>query len=162
MTRRARNFHFRRETDAPSPIRLTVQRRVRFNEVDLMGVVWFGRYAIYFEEGAAELGRRCGLSYVDFYQAGLRAPIVEYHVDYLKPLLLDEEFTIVCTLVWDEGARLNTEYDLVKADGATAARAYTVQLFIRETDNQVCLVTPPLLERCRHRWRAGEFKDLQT
>jgi len=162
MKRRTRSVYFRREAGAPPPIRLTVKRRVRFNEVDLMGVVWFGHYAIFFEEGAAELRRRCGLSYTDFYEAGLRAPIAEYHVDYLKPLLLDEEFAIVGTLVWDEGARLNTEYELVKADGTMAARAHTVQLFTLETDNRVCLVTPPLLERCRHRWRAGEFKDLQT
>jgi acyl-CoA thioester hydrolase len=162
MTRRARTVYFRREPGSPPPLRLMVKRRVRFNEVDLMGVVWFGRYAVFFEEGAAELGRVCGLSYADFYRDGLRAPMAEYHVDYLRPLLLDEEFTIICTLVWDEGARMNTEYELIKADGTTAARAHTVQLFTRESDNQVCLVTPPLLERCRRRWRAGEFKDLQA
>jgi YbgC/YbaW family acyl-CoA thioester hydrolase len=127
-----------------------------------MGIVWFGRYALYCEEGAAELTRRCGLSFADFHAAGLRAPIAAYHVDYLAPLRLDEEFTIVTRLVWDDGARLNTEYELTGAGGAAAARAYTVQVFTRATDNQVCLVSPPMLERCRLRWRAGEFKDLQA
>ena len=127
-----------------------------------MGIVWFGRYATYFEEGAAELGRRCGLSYTDFREAQLRAPIVQYHVDYLLPLHLDEEFVIACALIWNEGARLNTEYTLLKADGSTAIRGYTIQLFIGAADGQVCMVMPSLLERCRQRWRAGEFKDLQT
>jgi acyl-CoA thioester hydrolase len=127
-----------------------------------MGIVWFGRYPIYCEEGAAELTRRCGLSFADFHASGLRAPIAEYHVDYLAPLRLDEAFTIVATLVWDDGARLNTEYELVRADGVVAARAHTVQVFTRAADNQVCLVSPPLLERCRQRWRSGEFRDLQA
>ena len=127
-----------------------------------MGIVWFGRYATYFEEGAAELGRHCGLAYTDFIKAQLRAPIVQYHVDYLLPLHLDEEFVIACALIWNEGARLNTEYTLLKADGSTAVRGYTIQLFIGAADAQVCMVMPPLIERCRQRWRAGEFKDLQT
>jgi acyl-CoA thioester hydrolase len=127
-----------------------------------MGIVWFGRYALYFEEGAAELNRLCGLSYADFLETGLRAPVAQYHVDYLAPLRLDEEFTVLCRLVWNEGARLNTEYELIKADGTPAARAYTVQVFTSETDGRVCLVTPPLLERCRNRWKSGELKGLQS
>ena len=161
MTRRTRAVYFRREVNAPPPIGVVVKRRVRFNEVDPMGIVWYGRYAVYFEEGAAELGRRCGLSYADFFEAGLLAPIVQYHVDYLHPLLLDEEFVVMCSLIWNEGARLNTEYELVKADGTKAARGYTVQVFTRDTDSQVCLVIPPLLERCRGRWKTGEFKNFQ-
>jgi acyl-CoA thioester hydrolase len=127
-----------------------------------MGIVWFGRYAIYFEEAAAELGRLCGLSYADFVGAGLRAPVAEYHVDYLVPLRLDEEFTISAALIWNEGARLNTEYELINAGGVPAARAYTVQVFTDAIDGRVCLVTPPMLERCRARWLSGEFKGLQS
>ena len=161
MTRRGGKPWFERVAGAPAPLRLTVARRVRFNECDPMGIVWFGRYALYFEEGAAELGRRCGLSYLDFMEANLRAPIVQFHVDYLKPLYLDEEFTIRTALVWNEGARLNSEFTLVKADGSTAASAYTVQLFTGPGGDSIA-VTPPLLERCRRRWEAGEFRDLQS
>lgn len=161
MTRRTRTVYFRRDAGVPQPIGVAIKRRVGFNEVDPMGIVWYGRYAVYFEEGAAELGRRCGLSYADFFEAGLRAPIAQYHVDYLRPLVLDEEFVVRCSLIWNEGARLNTEYELVKADGTTAVRGYTVQVFTRDTDGQVCLVMPPLLERCRGRWKTGEFKKFQ-
>ena len=111
--------------------------------------------------GKFGLCRRCGLSYQDFLTAGLRAPVASYHVDYILPLVLDEAFTVVALLVWNEGARLNIEYELVKADGTTAARAYTVQVFIGATDSRVCLLSPPLLERCRARWKVGEFTDLQ-
>jgi len=162
MTRRARSLYFEREAGAPAPLCMKISRRVRFSEVDPMGIVWFGRYALYFEEASAELGRRCGLSFADFFEEGLRAPVAKYHVDYFQPLYLDEVFTISCALIWNEGARLNSEYALEKADGSPAARAYTVQMFTRETDGQVCLVIPPMLERCRTRWKAGDLKDLQS
>lgn len=161
-TRRARKVFFTREPDAPAPLQLTVTRRVRFNEVDPMGIVWFGRYPRFLEEGAAELGRCIGLSYQDYIEAGLMAPVASCQVDYLTPLYLDELFTIRASLIWNEGARLNMEYELTKADGTVAARACTAQVFISATDRQVCMVSPPLLERCRARWKTGEFKDLQS
>jgi acyl-CoA thioester hydrolase len=133
-----------------------------FNETDPMGIVWFGRYALYCEEGSAELGRRCGLAHRDFQQSGLLAPVAQYHVDYLRPLVLDEEFTIETSLIWNDGARLNMEYRLVKANGIVAASAWTVQLFTEARTGMVCFVRPPLLDACRTRWMAGEFKDLQA
>jgi acyl-CoA thioester hydrolase len=157
VTRRGSATYFEREADAPLPLTVSVPRRVRFSEADPMGIAWYGRYANYFEEGAAELGRRGGLSYQAFMEAGLRAPIVRFHVDYAQPLFLDEEFTILASMVWHEGARLNTEFTLRKGSGGVAATAYTVQLFVHADSGEVCLVSPPLLERFRRRWRAGEF-----
>lgn len=162
MNRRERTVYFEREPGAPAPLCFRTKRRIRFSEVDPMGIVWFGRYASFFEEGNAELGRRCGLSYEDFIGARLLSPVARYHVDYIQPLYLDEEFTIATSLIWNEGARMNMEYALIKADSSVAIRGYTVQLFIGADDRQVCMVSPPLLELCRQRWRAGEFKDLQA
>ena len=119
-----------------------------------MGIVWFGRYPAYFEIGSEELGRKCGLSYEDFYNARLRAPIVECHVDYHLPLYLGEKFMIRTTLVWNEGSRIDTEYQLLKAGGIVATAGYTVQLIV-DVEGQVCMASPPLLETCRRRWRDG-------
>jgi len=121
-----------------------------------MGIVWFGRYPAYFEMGSEELGRKCGLSYHDFYEARLRAPIVECHVDYHRPLHLGEEFTIRATMVWNEGSRMDTEYQLLKQGDIVATTGYTVQLIV-DLEGQVCMTSPPLLEACRHRWREGRI-----
>ncbi len=157
MRLRKKKSYFERVDVAPEPVVVELKRRARFSEVDVMGVVWHGRYPAYFEEASAEIGRRCGLSYKDFYEAELRAPIVEFHIDYYKPLFLDEEFTIRAALIWHEGSRMNTEYYLLKQDGSLAASGYTVQLFIDPGSWEVCIVSPGLLEKCRKRWKAGEF-----
>lgn len=155
--RRKKNGYFESIAGMPDPLTVYIKRRVKFSEADVMGIVWHGRYPEYFEEGSAELGRRYGFSYKDFYEAQLRAPIVQLHIDHFKPLFLDEEFTIKASMIWNEGARLNTEYSLIKEGGDIAATGYTVQMFIDEVSGDVLIASPKILEKCRRRWKAGEF-----
>jgi len=145
---------------APRPLVNRQVRRVRYSEVDIMGIVWYGKYAEYLQEGAAALGRLCGLSYSDFYKSNLHVPIVELHIDYLQPLILDEVFTLVTSLIWNEGSRLNTEYALIKKDETIAATAHTVQMFINAKSREIYLTSPLLLEHCRKLWKEGEFNCL--
>jgi len=157
MRTRRKKTYFERIPGAPEPVVVEIKRRVRFNEADPMAIVWHGRYPLFFEEASEELGRRCGLSYPDFFRAGLRAPFVEYHIDYFKPLFLDEEFVIRGSLIWSEGSRLNTEFHLIKQDGSLATSGYSVQLFTDHRTGEPYMVSPKLLEDCRRRWKAGEF-----
>lgn len=121
-----------------------------------MGIVWFGRYPAYFEEGSAELGRRCGLSYIDFKKANLRAPAVQTQIDYYSPLYLDEEFVIEARMVWTDAAKINTEYKLIKENGSIATTGFLTQLLI-DAQGKTCLVMPELLQKSRLRWKKGEF-----
>jgi acyl-CoA thioester hydrolase len=157
LRKRGSNSYFERIPGAPEPIVVEVKRRVRFNEADAMAIVWHGRYPLYFEEASEELGRKCGLSYPEYFEAGLRAPVIELHIDYLRPLFLDEEFTIRAALIWNEGSRLNTEYQLIKQDASIASTAYMVQLFTDEKTGAPLMVSPELLDRVRRKWAAGEF-----
>ncbi len=157
MRSRRKTTYFDRIPGAPDPIVVEVRHRVRFNEADPMAIAWHGRYPLFFEEASEELGRLCGLSYRDFFEAGLRAPIVDLHIDYHRPLFLDEEFIVRASLVWHDGARLNTEFHLLKQDGSMATSGYTVQLFTDHRTGEPCMVSPSLMERLRKRWKAGEF-----
>ena len=157
MKNRNKISYFEKTDGAPAPVTVEITRRARFSEVDAMGIVWNGRYPGYFEEAASELGRIVGLSYGDYYTASLRAPIVKLHVDYFKPIFLDEEFTIRGSLIWHEGSRLNTEFVIIKKGGSIAAGGYTVQMLIDAESWEVCIVPPALLEAVHERWRRGEF-----
>jgi acyl-CoA thioester hydrolase len=157
MAARRNKAYFDQIPGTPEPIVVEVKRRVRFNEADPMAIMWHGRYPLLFEEASEELGRRCGMSYKEFFESGLRAPIIELHIDYYQPLFLDEQFTIRASLLWNDGARLNTEFHLIKQDESLATSAYTVQLFTDHVTGAPCIVSPEMLERCRSRWRAGEF-----
>jgi len=144
------------DPDAPPPIQVALKHRVRFSQVDAMAIMWHGRYAELFEAGNEELGRHCGMGYLDFIRERLQAPIVQLHVDYFAPLTLGETVTIIARMIWAEGARSNIEYEIRRENGTLAATGYTVQMFIDETGTPL-LADPPLLEACRRRWLAGEF-----
>ena len=159
MRRRKKNY-FKPEPNAPAPVSVAVKRRVAFSDVDPMGILWHGRYPMYFEQVNEELGRRCGMTYTDFMREKLRAPIVQMHVDYFASPFLGEETTIVGRLIWNEGARMNIEYELRKEDGTLAASAYTVQMFITD-EGETLLASPDMLNRCRERWQNGEFAEMQ-
>lgn len=157
LFRRRKNGYFKRVEGAPEPVSVSVSRRIGFSEADVMGIAWHGRFPVFFEEASAELGRKCGLSYKEFYDTNLRAPIVQLHIDYYRSLLLDEKFAVTASLIWNDGARLNTEYSVIKNDGTISATGYTIQMFTDGSTGEVLISSPELLERCRIRWKAGEL-----
>lgn len=55
----------------PGPLHMVCQRTIRLDEVDVLGIVWHGRYPSFLEDGREEMGRLFGLSYLDFKQAGV-------------------------------------------------------------------------------------------
>ena len=158
--RRQRGGYFSVKADAPRPLIARLKYRVRFSDVDPMAVVWHGRYAKLFEQASEELGRSCGMGYADFRRERLQAPIVQLHTDYFAPIVLGEEVAITGKLIWSEGARINSEFEIQKETGIRAATGYTVQMFIDESGTPL-LASPSLLEKCRARWRSGEFRGMQ-
>ncbi len=158
--RKRRQDYFKPEAGAPAPLYGTVEHRVLFGEVDAMAITWHGTYARLFEMASTELRRQVGLSYEDFFKAGLRAPIVQLHVDYHQPLVLDERARIQAKLVWNDAARLDMEYTVFRENGSVASTGYTVQLFTDETGSP-CWIMPDLAARMQQRWTAGEFKEME-
>lgn len=142
--------------DGPPPLTVTCQRAVRLEEVDVLGIVWHGRYAGYLEDGREEMGRRFGLSYIEFREAGAVLPIRTLHMDYLLPLRYLENFLLETTLHWNEAARLNMEYKLFNAEGQLATRGYSVQMMV-DLSGALLLEAPAFYRDFQERWRLGEF-----
>ena len=94
--------YFTTEEGAPAPLRAAVSGRVRFEEVDPLGIVWHGRYASYFEDARVALTDQYGIGYLDFYEKGIVAPIRKLHVDYFRSLRFRETFTVEAVLHWTE------------------------------------------------------------
>jgi len=161
MTRRSQRLAFPVEPGYP-PLRASVSHRVGFSEVDPMGIVWFGRYASFFEEASAALRDACGLSHAAFFEAGIQPPVVSYEVEYLLPSRLDEVLAVTATLHATEAARLNTTYEVRGPDGALRVAARTVQVFVDARTLAVCYTAPRIWTDCLARWRRGEFACLSA
>ncbi|MFN4007650.1 MAG: acyl-CoA thioesterase [Chitinophagaceae bacterium] len=74
------------------------QHRVRYADTDQMGVVYHGNYATYFEIGRVEAIRALGYSYKQMEADGIMMPIVGLTIQFVRPLVYDELFTIVTKL----------------------------------------------------------------
>ena len=59
---------------------------IRFSEVDSMGIVWHGSYALYLEDAREQFGRDYHLEYLYIFDQGYYAPLVELHMEYKRPL----------------------------------------------------------------------------
>jgi acyl-CoA thioester hydrolase len=150
MTRRSRAEYF---TDDNSHHILTaeLQRKVRFEEVDSLGIVWHGRYSSYFEEAREFFGTKYNLKYFDLNDDKFIAPIVKIHIDYHIPLEYKELFTVCCTLHWTEAAKLNFSYKLVNTEGKTISTGYTVQIFT-DLDKKPLLLRPLYIDKFFNNW----------
>ena len=149
--------YFSTEEGAPAPLHVEVERKVRFEEVDVLGIVWHGRYAGFFEDARAALGDQYGIGYMDFYQKGVLAPVKKFHVDYHHPLRFREAFVIEGILHWSVAARINYEFVIRDSKGEVATTGYTVQVML-DLENNLFMVPPPFyMEFCKQ-WKEGELK----
>ena len=149
---------FKTAAEAPPPLVVRVKRRVRFEEVDSLRIVWHGRYPSYLEDVREALGDRYGIGYLDFFAHGVVAPIKQLFFDYHLPLYLHEELTIEGLLHWSDAARLNFEYQIYNPEGRLATSAYSVQMMLDLHTNQVLMLNPPFYQDFLRRWRAGEWE----
>jgi acyl-CoA thioester hydrolase len=149
--------YFKTQPDSPAPLRLQVERRVRFEEVDALGIVWHGRYASYLEDARSALGDNYGIGYLDLFRNGIIAPIKKMHIDYHLPLTYPEDFTIEGILHWSDAARINYEFIIRNSKGGTVATGYSVQVMLDQEKN-LYMVAPHFYQEFCRRWKAGELK----
>ncbi|CAK7039069.1 MAG: hypothetical protein DELT_00702 [Desulfovibrio sp.] len=156
--------YFKPETDdngfAPSPLSMTVERVCRFEEVDVLGVAWHGRYASYFEDARLALGEKYGFGYEALHAQGVITPVKQFHVEYLLPLLFNRKYLVTADMHWTRAARMNITYCIRDAEGALCTTGYTVQLFLT-LEKEVCMAQPEFFAGFCERWRQGMFEGIR-
>jgi len=130
-------------------------RRVRFEEVDALGIVWHGRYSSYLEDGRIAFGDRFHLGYLDMKRESVAAPIVQLHLDFFAPLYFDQTFEIETVLHWSESLRFNFSYRIFLGEKILAA-GYTVQL-LTDLSGNLLFIPPQFIADFRQRWQQGEL-----
>ncbi len=107
-----------------------INLRVRYAETDQMGVVYHGNYAQYFEIGRVEWLRNQGVSYKELEENGIMLPVVSLSMNYKKPAFYDEELTVVTTLKYLGGAKIEFEYEILDQKQELLTTAHTVLVFV--------------------------------
>lgn len=119
------------------------ETRVRFSDVDSMGVVWHGNYIKFFEDGREAFGNMYGINYMDFYKRGILIPIVKVTCDFKKPLKYGDVAVIETRYVNCAAARLQYDYTIYRNDTKEImATGSSVQVFLN-LDMELLLDFPP-------------------
>lgn len=128
--------------------------RVPFHDVDPANVVWHGRYFKYFEEVRRTLLEELDYSYASMMESGYIWPVVDASVRYVRPLELDQRFTVTaCIVEWE--LRLVVEYRIHSEDGILHTKGRTVQVPVDATTRELLIGSPGILiERIEKRLQA--------
>ncbi len=133
-------------------LKVTHPLTVRFSEVDSMNIVWHGSYALYLEDAREAFGSAYGLAYLDIFNAGYYAPLVELDFKYRKPMLYGMKASITITYRPTDAAKLVFDYEIRDtADGSLLATAHSVQVFM-DRSYQLMLGNPDFYEAWKRKW----------
>ncbi len=108
--------------------------KVRFSEVDSMGIVWHGNYVKYLEDAREAFGKKYGISYMDIYKNhGFMIPLVKLDIDYKNQLFYEDEIIVKTTLHDSPAAKIIFTYEMYrKSDKQLILTAETVQVFMNK------------------------------
>ena len=125
----------------------TIELKVRFNEVDPLGIVWHGHYIRFFEDGREAFGEQHGITYMDIYRQGFVAPIVKINCDYKKSLVYGDIALVETKFVNHPAAKIIFDYKIfLPKTMETIAEGTSVQVFIEKNSKELQFLAPPFFQ----------------
>ena len=103
-----------------------VQLRVRYPEVDRMGIAHHASHFVWFEIGRTELMRGKGITYRDLEDDGVFLPVIEAACVYHAPARYDDLLRVITRVEEAGGVRVAFAYRVEsEADGCLVATGRT-------------------------------------
>ena len=123
--------------------------RVRYAEVDQMGVVHHSQYFVYLEVARTEALRATGMTYRDVEGSGAYLVITRAECRYRQPARYDDELVIETEIRRATSSRIDHRYAIRrKGDGALIAEAETTLACVSR-EGELCTMPESLLARLR-------------
>lgn len=111
--------------------------RVRYAETDQMGIVYYGNYAQYLEQGRTEWLRELGFSYKWMEANNVHLPVVHFSIDYKKPAFYDDMLTVKTTLKQLPNVKIEFYYEVYNEQKQLLVTATTILVFINSTTKKI-------------------------
>ena len=125
-----------------------VRERVRWSDLDVMGVVYFGRYLRFMEAAEAEFFRALGFTYDALAnEHGVWLARAHLACDYRAPARLDDEVVCRAELTKLGGASLAFAFPIERADGTRLVDGTLVLAAVDRTTLRPARIPEPLRAR---------------
>jgi acyl-CoA thioester hydrolase len=121
--------------------------RVRYGETDQMGIVYYGNYAQYLEQGRTEWLRALGFSYKWMEQNNVHLPVIHLDIDYKSPAYYDDVLTITTSLVKIPTVRIEFYYEIHNQEATLLVTANTTLVFVNSNTKKLMKAPQYLLDK---------------
>ncbi len=123
---------------------------MRYGETDKMGIVYYGNYADYLEQGRTDWLRSIGFSYKYMEDNNVHLPVINLCIDYKQPAYYDDIITIMTTLIKIPAVRIEFYYEIHNQNNKLIATATTTLVFMNSSKNKLRKAPEYLLEKLKN------------
>jgi len=118
---------------------------VPFHDVDMMGIVWHGNYARYFEIARCALLDQIDYNYLQMKDSGYAWPVIDMQIRYARPLTFQQRVKVRAWIAEYEN-RLKIKFEIRdEATGERLSKGHTSQVAVCMPDGEMCFASPDIL-----------------
>ena len=121
--------------------------RVRYSETDQMGIVYYGNYAQYLEQGRTDWLRSLGFTYKYMEEHQVMLPVINLNIDYKKPAKYDDLLTIKTSLLEIPSVKIKFYYEIKNQNDELLVTATTSLVFLDSITRKLIKAPSYLLEK---------------
>lgn len=119
-------------------IKDTIYIRVRYEETDQMGYVYYGNYARFYEEARTELIRKAGISYKEIEDMGYIMPVRAIEAKYYKSASYDDLLRVESVVKEKPGVRIDFEHNIYNENNELIHTGYVHLVFADKETKKPC------------------------
>lgn len=120
--------------------------RIRYGETDAMGVVYYGNYSLYLEQGRTEWLRGIGYTYKGLEESGILLPVVQLKIDYKHSAKYDDVIRVTTRLKELPTAKITFFYEVHNQEGRLLCIAETSLAFVDKNTGKIRRAPDYLIE----------------
>ena len=121
--------------------------RVRYSETDQMGIVYYGNYAQYLEQGRTDWLRSLGFTYKYMEEHQVMLPVINLNIDYKLPAKYDDLLTIKTSLLEIPSVKIKFYYEIKNQNDELLVTATTSLVFLDSITRKLIKAPSYLLEK---------------
>ena len=120
---------------------------MRYADTDQMGIVYYGNYAQYLEQGRTEWLRDLGFSYKWMEENDILLPVIELQIKYKQPARYDDLLNVTTILRKNPTIRIEFDYQIHNQEGVLLVEAFTSLVFKQASTQKLIKAPDYLLEK---------------
>ncbi|WP_226579032.1 acyl-CoA thioesterase [Halobacillus litoralis] len=106
--------------------------QVRYQETDMMGVVYHANYLVWFEIGRTAFIDGLGFKYSEIEKEGVVSPVIDAQVSFKKPVRYGDDVKVHTWVESYDGLRVSYGYAVMFENGETAVTGETKHVIVKK------------------------------